>query len=342
MGEKTYYAYLHCKPDGTPFYVGKGPRERMLTTLRPTQSYYANVAAKYGRDNLQIHGFECQSEEHAVQIEDELIEYLFDCGYKLANVGRGPTGMSGHVHTPEARKKMSQSMREAHKRPEVKARRLEIAKDLSARMKGDTRLANAVRDNPEVAERCRQGMIASRNTPESKAKRLALASTAEWKERVSEGTKRGWQVVKDKIEAADYIWAHCATVSALMPRVEAAKKVAEEGWVLGRGEFHAGRWSSPHTDKAELSKAQSEVMKRAMVGSRWVFKGDETTKTKDWQSHIDAGWTLGMGTLRKRQALALGPMVWINDGKELTRVRNPEEWIAKGWSRGFGGLRVKS
>lgn len=79
-----FYVYVHCKPDGTPFYVGKGNQERIKYIVRGNQ-YHINVVAKYGLENIQVITYPCSSEKEAFSLEIEMIRILRDeMGHSLA------------------------------------------------------------------------------------------------------------------------------------------------------------------------------------------------------------------------------------------------------------------
>lgn len=100
-----FYVYLHCKPNGDPFYVGKGDRKRSKQfTMR--NFMHSNITAKYGRENINVFAFPCGSEQDAFDGEMQTIAQLRREGYTLANFtdgGEGGTGHTGPVHTDEAK-----------------------------------------------------------------------------------------------------------------------------------------------------------------------------------------------------------------------------------------------
>jgi len=105
-----FYTYLHCKPDGTPFYVGKGTGYRSHDLGHRT-NYHKNIVAKYGRGNIGIFVFQCESEKQALADEIQQVAQLRREGYKLVNLTDGGDGTSGRVPTAEHRAKASMSNR---------------------------------------------------------------------------------------------------------------------------------------------------------------------------------------------------------------------------------------
>ena len=102
-------AYIHCKPDGTTFYVGKGTRKRMLD-LHTRNSHHRHTTAKYGNENI-LRGFiECSSDEIALELEVGLIKCFRRMGVKLANyTDGGDVGAKGYKWTKEQRAKQSKA-----------------------------------------------------------------------------------------------------------------------------------------------------------------------------------------------------------------------------------------
>lgn len=105
-----FYTYIHCKPDGTPFYVGKGCgyRARNLSSRNPQ---HRNTVTKYGRENILIFIFECETEKEAFSDEVQQIKQLKSEGYQLANFTDGGEGASGRVLSEEVKSKLSSRMK---------------------------------------------------------------------------------------------------------------------------------------------------------------------------------------------------------------------------------------
>lgn len=98
------FAYLHCKPDGTPFYVGKGAMRR-AKYLGERNGYHQNIVKKYGAKNILIGTIECSSSAIAYQLEQGIIKCLKRSGVVLCNLTAGGDG--GVDPSPETRIKMS-------------------------------------------------------------------------------------------------------------------------------------------------------------------------------------------------------------------------------------------
>jgi len=113
------YAYVHCKPDGTPFYVGKG-RLKRAKRLYGRNTYHTRTVNKYGKENLHIGMLECSSDDNAFLLERGLIKCLKRMGVKLTNHTEGgeggkPPSEQGRLNMSEAAKKrgVSQACRDA-------------------------------------------------------------------------------------------------------------------------------------------------------------------------------------------------------------------------------------
>ena len=100
------FAYIHCKPDGTPFYVGKGALRR-AKYLGERNPYHKAVVAKYGKSNILIGQLECSSDAIAFELEKGLIKCLRVSGIELTNFTDGGEGTSNP--TLETRKKLSEA-----------------------------------------------------------------------------------------------------------------------------------------------------------------------------------------------------------------------------------------
>lgn len=105
---KTYGAYLHCKPDGTPFYVGKGDVKRMRDLYTGRNKHHKHITKKYGNANILKGFMECSNEETALELEIGLIKCLRRMGIELANyTDGGDNGSKGYKWTKEQREKAS-------------------------------------------------------------------------------------------------------------------------------------------------------------------------------------------------------------------------------------------
>lgn len=103
-----FYVYVHKKPSGEPFYVGKGKKCRaweMRSSCR--NKHWNNTADKYGVGTLLVEIFDCSSEKASFNLEIELISYYRGLGFPLVNMTDGGEGTSGHPLSKEHKAKLS-------------------------------------------------------------------------------------------------------------------------------------------------------------------------------------------------------------------------------------------
>jgi len=121
LADKQYFVYLHLKPtDETDllssiFYVGKGTKERTKLVHRTHNPHHVNVVRKYSAKNIIIKKMLCNSEQHALDIEVEIIAKLRSMGVDICNVTDGGDGTSGVIPTFEQRKAQSERLRQWYK-----------------------------------------------------------------------------------------------------------------------------------------------------------------------------------------------------------------------------------
>lgn len=99
-----FCAYVHFKPDMTPFYVGKGSVKR-AHDLKPKRrnDWHGRIVAKYGAENIIIETMPCKSEAEAFLRESLAIKALRITGVKLCNMTDGGEGASGLKHPPRSK-----------------------------------------------------------------------------------------------------------------------------------------------------------------------------------------------------------------------------------------------
>lgn len=102
----AFYAYIHCRPDGTPFYVGKGNDNRVKRIKRINNPHHLNIINKYGAKNILVGKMECSTEEISFDLERGLIKRLRAMRINIANLTDGGEGVSGLIMPDEAREKM--------------------------------------------------------------------------------------------------------------------------------------------------------------------------------------------------------------------------------------------
>ena len=158
---KSFYTYLHCKPDGTPFYVGKGSKKRAFS-FYDRSKYHKRVVEKYGKDNIQVFVFECVNEAQAFADEISHIKQLRFEGFILVNHTAGGEGISGFSHSEETKLKLA-----AKALGRVHSTERRLAQSL--RMKGSESPNKGHRHSPETRARISLSMSGLRKTEEQSA-----------------------------------------------------------------------------------------------------------------------------------------------------------------------------
>lgn len=105
-----FCVYQHIRPDTNAiFYVGKGSLRRANSRHRRNE-HWKSVVAKSGGFATQV-VIDGVDEELAFLVEIELIDQLHRLGLRLTNKTNGGEGPSGHRHTDEAKRKISEAQR---------------------------------------------------------------------------------------------------------------------------------------------------------------------------------------------------------------------------------------
>jgi len=110
---KQFYVYIHKKPDGTPFYVGKSGTNRHKTVWRKHNPHHTNIVKKYGPENIIVDLTNCASEQDAFNVEKIYIKQLREAGYKLCNLTDGGDGVGGFKRS-EAQKVLISNMKQGN------------------------------------------------------------------------------------------------------------------------------------------------------------------------------------------------------------------------------------
>jgi hypothetical protein len=99
-----FCVYIHKRPNGEPFYIGKGLLSRAFdfAPSRRTE-WHKNIVSKYGRENIIVQVIPCMYEKEAFELEKAHINIARLAGHKLANLTDGGEGVAGRVMT-EAQK----------------------------------------------------------------------------------------------------------------------------------------------------------------------------------------------------------------------------------------------
>jgi hypothetical protein len=194
----NFYAYIHCKPDGVPFYVGKG-RGKRSHYFHERNPYYTEIQKKYGTPLVAV--LPCSSETTAFELEKGLIKCLRRSGVVLCNMTDGGEGAAGHRVSeagrkcmsnaatarntdPEYRKKISEGVKKLYSDPEYRSHQrairssAEFAANISSKLQGHV-----------VSDEARKKMSASKTGRRLSAETKAKMSAARMGHPTSEATK---------------------------------------------------------------------------------------------------------------------------------------------------------
>jgi hypothetical protein len=94
-----YYTYIHYDLHGTPFYVGKGVKDRAFSNKDRGCQWWEHVRKCEGYTIKIVNRFD--TEEEAFANEIELIEQFSKEGLFLANLTKGGKGASGYKQSEE-------------------------------------------------------------------------------------------------------------------------------------------------------------------------------------------------------------------------------------------------
>jgi len=210
---QQFYTYLHCKPNGDPFYVGKGcvSRSNRSNNFSQRSRYHKNIVAKYGAENIGVFVFPCDSEEQALSDEIHQIAQLRAEGFCLVNLTEGGDGISGYRHTDDHKTALSnrfkgrrfgpgyvrtaETLRKLSESNKGRKPTAEQCEKQSIRMKGTKLSASAV-EKLRLANLGNKHTLGYKHTVESKAKISAAAKgckrSDETKAKISAAAKRIW------------------------------------------------------------------------------------------------------------------------------------------------------
>jgi hypothetical protein len=143
---KQFYVYLHSAPERGVFYVGKGIEARCKRIPRTHNIHHSRIIEKYGIKNISVTLIPCASEQHAFELEIEMIASLKKAGVKLANMTEGGEGASGYIHSEESKAKISiasSSRSELFRNKIYQMAKREAVKNLAAQINNDPSIITA-------------------------------------------------------------------------------------------------------------------------------------------------------------------------------------------------------
>jgi hypothetical protein len=204
------FAYVHCRPDGTPFYVGKGSfkRSNIILNKHLRNAYHQNIVKKHGKGSILVGRLECSSEEIAFELEKGLIKCLRNSGASLTNLtdgGEGTSGVKRGSWTEEQRDKMRGANNPAVKNrgsnlfvrdnPAKKEENTLRMRENNPRRRGDT-LGTAHRENISIALKA----AGTRPSKEALEKSITAKKTAAFKGAQSERMREYYRLNPHKVK----------------------------------------------------------------------------------------------------------------------------------------------
>lgn len=132
-----FYTYVHCYPDGRPFYVGKGSGKRAWSS-RGRNPWWQQIIKKHGLHVLFV--AKDIDEELAFLCEQETIDAFHRSGIKLCNMTEGGEGASGFKHTEAAKQKVREA-KLGVKRPNISGVNHHYAKNPALKIVQSQKLA---------------------------------------------------------------------------------------------------------------------------------------------------------------------------------------------------------
>lgn len=192
----SFFVYIHSKPNGIPFYVGKGNSDRIKYVYRNCNAWHMRIINKYGHKNIKVNVYPCDSEEQAFELEKELIFMLRNLmEIELCNLTDGGEGTSGLKQTEEHIKKRST--------PES---RLRASKTLRSRI--DNGLISPGNNKPHTEEIKKIISNASRKTFAERSEeertrirlKISLANTGKKQTEESKEKNRQWHLGRKQSE----------------------------------------------------------------------------------------------------------------------------------------------
>ncbi len=90
--KSAFYVYMHCRPDGSVFYVGKGCGKRARDFASRSQKHH-EIVAQFGRKNILVMLIPCESDADACFQEIRLINNFRVLGFELINQTGGGDGL---------------------------------------------------------------------------------------------------------------------------------------------------------------------------------------------------------------------------------------------------------
>lgn len=166
------YAYVHARPDGSIFYVGKGRNDRYKAG-KSRNIHHKRIVSKYGVGSILVGKLECSSHDIALELEKGLIKCLGRMGVELSNITEGGMGSLGRPVSELTRQKLHEVF---------KGKQLRKSPISLAERERLVAMNRARRIHPEVPIEIKQAMVGM--TRNEKIAHRAKLNSAALRERV--------------------------------------------------------------------------------------------------------------------------------------------------------------
>lgn len=205
IASPRFYVYVLARPDGTPFYVGKGQKSRVQDHEREARNGHhcqkCHTIRKIWKQGGQVQKyiiFTTDDEQEALDYERTTIALYGRA--TLANIADGGQGSTGYTPTPEQRARRGASVKAARSTSESRAKSSAATRAAWQDPEKRERRLSALRAklaSPEYREKKRQEANARYKNPaerESQSHRMQdVLSTPEMRQKLSvaqQGSKK--------------------------------------------------------------------------------------------------------------------------------------------------------
>lgn len=295
-----FYTYIWKDAAGVPFYVGKGSGRRS-TYLRNRSPEFKDIHSLGGCTMDVVDEFILESEAHAHEMD--LIDRYGrrEFGGLLVNKTDGGEGMSGHVHSAEARAKIAAAGTGRKHTPETIAK-MRVAKS-NVSQETRAKISKAKTGKPH-SEETRTKLSASHTgktlSTETRAKigdaTRGKPLSAEHRAKLRENSASGRPEVRAKISASHVGLLHT-------PEARAKMSIAHTGKIIG------DEW-----------RANMSAERRMRPAAKGRFKGVSFDKSSQ-------KWEAGIALGGKRRRLG-----WFTTQEEAARSYDAAAYAAWGSS----------
>lgn len=162
---KQFYVYIHKKPDGTPFYVGKGHGRRAYNFYSRSE-WHKNIVAKYGKNNIIVEIINCDNESQAFDLEKIYIKQIKNDGVCLVNLTDGGEGSTGYKPTEETRRKLKKTQEQRAVLSALATGRKQSCETIAKKSKSMTGLKRS----DEFKQTQRKNSLGRKHSEEARAK----------------------------------------------------------------------------------------------------------------------------------------------------------------------------